>query len=278
VKEKDGDTYQVSVNASLAFTNYTIQTEIWLDYAKTNGKWVVGKTTYDVMTVTPKSDPVLNDAMNTVVNKIKEDGAMTWFNDLFHDTGIFEVESTIRDSDPSKVVLILKAILNDGPRNQSAQITVECQFNRFVGWVYTMKDWTNTETMNWTGTYDLVFTVDEPGYPSNYLNQFFDVGDEIKGMTIQGSVTLVRKMDGTRVETNETEVNFTFKGIDYKLAPKTFGQPERLWIKLDKNPDYTSHNDMEITLSYFEVPLAQPGDNKYHLESFCMIGEVIKRP
>lgn len=283
-KKKDENNYHVDVSATLEYSKnsnpYSILVALSMDYSLENNKWNLTKHSSIIKKITPNNLPKLESVVQSIEDTLKTvPGDFSTFSVFFVPRNAFEIISTTPQSDPTKVEMIIEAVLEDGTYSESAQFTLDCQFDRFLGWSYSIKDWEYRESMNWAGTYDLVFTVDEPGFPSNYLNQFYDVGDEIKGMIIQGTSSLFKKMNEPRIVNSDIKVSFSFKGENYLVDAVNDGSPHRLWIKIIGDPDRTHYEDSDIILYYIMKDYSGQGnDGKYHLEALCMYGEITKRP
>jgi len=283
-KEKDGNNYQVDVTATLEYSKnsnpYTILVELSMDYSLENSKWKLTEHSSIIKKVTPNDLPKIDSLVSSIKDTLETDpGDFSTFSVFFIPRNAFKILSTTPQSDPAKVEMIIEAVLEDGTYSQSAQFTLDCQFDRFLGWSYSIKDWEYRESMNWAGTFDLVFTIDDPGFPSGYLNSFYDVGDEIKGMIIQGTSSLLKKMDEPRVVNSDIKVSFSFKGENYIVDAVNDGGPHRLWIKIIGDPDRTHYEDSDIILYYIMKDYSGQGnDGKYSLEALCMYGEIAKRP
>lgn len=279
-KEKDGDLYHVSVSAAIdkSKSTYpcTVKIEVTSTYIKTEGKWKLDDQTYVIDQIVPAQAPKLSDVVGILEDQLRMDPPdFSFFSEYFQDPNNFVLVSTTPGTDPSSIEWVIETVMVDGPYSNSMRFTVDCDFDRDIGWTFAITDWIKHESMDWTGTYDLVFTVDEPGFPSNYLNQFYDVGDEIKGLVIQGSYSITRQKGKTPTETGTIEASFSFKGIDYHLTPVIDGGPNRLWIKL--GPFNYNYEDSDLILSYTYDGLGSD-HRTYILEALCMRGEVTKLP
>jgi len=283
-KEKDDDVYHVFVSAAIDKSKDTHPCTIMIDvtstYIKTEGKWTLDEQTYVIDQVIPAKAPSMRDVVDDLERQLRLDPPdFSFFSEYFQDPDNFVLVSSTPGSNPSKLVLVIETVMGDGSYSNSMRFTVDCVFARETGWAYSLADWIKHESMNWTGTYDLVFTIDEPGFPSNYLNQFYDVGDEIKGMIIQGTSSLLKKMSEPRIVNSDIKVSFSFKGENYLVDAVNDGSPNRLWIKIIGDPDRTHYEDSDIILYYImKDHSGQGNDGKYHLEALCMYGEITKQP
>lgn len=279
-KVKEGDVYHVSVSAAIdkSKSTYpcTVKIEVTSTYIKTEGKWTLDDQTYVIDQVIPVQDPKLSDVVGALEDLLRLDPPdFSFFAEYFQDPDNFVFVSSTPGSDPSSTQLVIETVMVEGPYSNSMRFTVDCVFDRDKGWTFAITDWIKHESMDWTGTYDLVFTVDEPGFPSNYLNQFYDVGDEIKGLVIQGSYSITRQKGKTFIETGTLEASFSFKGIDYHVIPVIDGVPSRLWIKLSPHTDYYEDSDLILNYTYDGFG----SDHRtYILEALCMWGTITKLP
>ena len=279
-KEKDGDLYHVSVSAAIdksKSTNpCTVMIEVTSTYIKTEGKWTLDDQTYVIDQIIPAQAPKLSNVVGILEDQLRMDPPdFSFFSEYFQDPDNFVLVSSTPGVDPSSIEWVIETVMVDGPYSNSMRFTVDCDFDRDIGWTFAITDWIKHESMDWTGTYDLVFTVDEPGFPSNYLNQFYDVGDEIKGLVIQGSYSITRQKDKTFTETGTVEVSFSFKGVDYHSIPVFSGVPNQLWIMLV--PHNYNYEDSDLVL-YYIYNGSGSDQRTYILEALCMRGTITKLP
>ena len=218
ILEKTSDTsaktYKVSV--TLESIDNVTTADITLNYVKTSGKWTMDSHTVKRIKVTPKNDPVLNDVMKKAITLPDNEQYKIHIKEMaYYSKSDYTILRVTRDFENAKAVVVVEESFHDDYWSGVATYTLDASYDFNLGWQFTLKDWTYSESMDWTGTYDITWDTILESYPQTIINPFYLINDTMV-VTVTGNAAYERKMDGSYVDKYTVMAKTVFKGKSYE--------------------------------------------------------------
>lgn len=194
----------------IVFCQYTtesayISSTITIKYVKNAEKWVVQDFQSKVSKIEITRSAEIDAARSIVI----------------HNTGPYFVEFNKYLYDPSKLALLSTLNINDvetiftyeyndnqGPWSIKQTYIVTAKYSVFIGWDYSLTNWTYTETTSWKGNWKI-----------DWYDESNKLVENIDRIVVTGSLSVSDNMDGNRKVDNTLMASFTLYGKAYFVKP-----------------------------------------------------------
>lgn len=237
-KTSDNDSLTYTLSTSLESINFTATANIKLVYVKTKGKWGVLNYNVDFINVSPKAKFNLDSKMEKAIHNVS--------------TGFFEYVEGKSKSSLSLVsttlsssalfgtgTVVIEENYEDEFLTMDAQYTLKATYMTASGWTYELVDWIYHDSMKWTGTYDIHWTKEVPGFPEEGLNTFYKLGTDLISLQLSGECRITRQMgqSDNDIQENTLQISFAYEGIHLSGQPTFARMTNRLFFQDPINQD-----------------------------------------